>query len=399
MYWNAYPSSMPQSFLMRRCHRDYVIHGYMKVFYDYQVFSLQRRGGVSRYFLTLWQEFRRTGALTAELFLGLNQTSLGAEIADSVALRGFRATDRRVPKTRWLMWAINGALCQRALRRSDAEIYHPTYFWLPKDLGRKALVLTVYDLVHELFPHLFIPKDYVFRWRPSAVRRADVIIAISETTKRDLCARYDIPPERVFVTHLGCSLPAPGKLPASEVGAKPSLLYVGERGGYKNFAVVMAAWRQSEWLRQRFKLVCFGGGNPDAAERSMPGVVEFRWGDDLALGAAYREASALIYPSLYEGFGLPIVEAFNYGCPVVTSGCGSIREVAGEAAAYFDPASPEMLVTELRRLSESAAWHRELVERGQRRAPLFSWERCAAGTLEAYRAALVRSSERLSAMI
>ncbi len=369
----------------------------MNAFYDFQIFSLQRRGGVSRYFLTLWQEFRRTRSLNAELFLGVNQTNLDSEISESVAIRGFRAKDRGVPKTRWLMWAINGALCQRALRRSDAEIYHPTYFWLPKDLGKKALVLTVYDLVHELFPHLFIPQDYVFRWRPAAVRRADVIIAISETTKRDLCTRYDIPPERVFVTHLGCSLPDPGKLPAPDIGAKPLLLYVGERGGYKNFEVVMAAWRQSEWLRQRFKLVCFGGGDPDADERSLPGEVEFRRGDDLALGAAYRQASALIYPSLYEGFGLPILEAFNYGCPVVTSGCGSIREVAGEAAAYFDPASPEALVTELRRLAANDAWQRELVDRGHRRAPQFSWERCAAGTLEAYRAALAGSTHRLPA--
>ncbi len=364
----------------------------MKVLYDFQIFALQQRGGVSRYFVSLWQEFQKSGEIDPELFLGLNQTALASEIPATVRVRGLQAKDPLLPKTRWLAWALNGTLCRRALRASSADIYHPTYFWLPQDIGSKALVLTVYDLVHELFPHLFIPQDYIFRWRPEAVRRADVILAISETTKRDLCERYRVPPDRVFVTPLGCSLPPLDQLPLLNSPEQPSLLYVGERGGYKNFAVLAAAWRQSEWLRREFKLVCFGGLEPSADEVALPGTVEFRRGDDQALAAAYRQASALIYPSLYEGFGLPVLEAFHYGCPVLTSGCGSIREVAGEAAAYFEVAAADSLEEELRRLLTDSSGRQELINRGHLRGRHFSWQRCAEGTVRAYRAALTQRS-------
>jgi glycosyltransferase involved in cell wall biosynthesis len=179
-----------------------------------------------------------------------------------------------------------------------------------------------------------------------------------------------------------------GELQPVVQAGPPSLLYVGERFAYKNFKVLAAAWRQSDWLRREFKLVCFGGPPPSAEEASLPGRVEFQRGDDLALATAYRQASVLIYPSLYEGFGLPLLEAFNLDCPVVTSGCGSIREVAGEAAQYFEAASPDSLVEALRRVLGDVAWRETLTNRGRDRAATFSWKRCAEATAEAYRVAL-----------
>ena len=150
----------------------------------------------------------------------------------------------------------------------------------------------------------------------------------------------------------------------------------------------MAAWRNSEFLRKNYRLVCFGGPPPTPEEAALPGDVKFLRGDDLALANAYRQASALIYPSLYEGFGLPLLEAFNLDCPVVTSGCGSIREVAGEAAQYFEAASPDSLVEALRRVLGNVAWRETLTNRGRDRAATFSWKRCAEATAEAYRVAL-----------
>lgn len=366
----------------------------VNVFYDFQTFSLQRRGGISRYFLSLWDQFRISGTVKPELLLGINQTALDQEIAKNVNICGLRTKDPLIPKTRWLVWLINSQLCQQALLRSSADIYHPTYYWLPPKIGKRALVLTVHDLMHEIYPHLFLPRDYVFRWRPDAVRRADVILAVSETTKKDLCERYSVLPERVFVTPLGCSLPTVEQLPDLSKDHRPSILYVGERFPYKNFSVLAAAWRQSKELRDNFKLVCFGGPRPTAEDASLPGEVEFCRGDDLALANVYRQASAFVYPSLYEGFGLPLLEAFQMGCPVVTSGCGSIREVADTAAVYFDPTSPDSLIDSLVKVLSDQHLKETLIKRGRQRLSKYSWRRCAEETEAAYRVALACRNTR-----
>jgi glycosyltransferase involved in cell wall biosynthesis len=360
----------------------------MNIFYDFQTFSLQRRGGISRYFVSLWEQFQVSGVVQPELLLGINQTNLDAEIARAVKLVGPRVKDPRLPKTRWITWLINCQLCRHAVSRSCSDIYHPTYYWLPKNIGSKALVLTVYDLMHEIYPHLFQPNDYVFRWRPEAIRRADVILAISETTKNDLCERYKVASERVFVTPLGCSLHSVDELPELPAQSRPSLLYVGERFAYKNFSILVAAWRNSESLRKNYRLVCFGGPPPTPEEAALPGDVKFLRGDDLALANAYRQASALIYPSLYEGFGLPLLEAFQMRCPVVTSGCGSIREVAGNAAEYFEATSAESLINSLNRVLNNSSWRETLLSRGVQRLSEYSWKRCAEATEAAYRVAL-----------
>lgn len=361
---------------------------HMHVLYDYQIFALQRRGGVSRYFTSLWRELQRAGNFSGELFLGVNQTDLLAEIRAAVTLRGGAWRDPMWPKTWRIKRDLNRFLFGRELARSAAKIYHPTYFWLPPDLRGKKLVLTVHDLIHELMPEHFSREDDAYVMRPAAIRRADIMVTVSETTKRDLCRLYQVPPERVFVTPLGCSLPPAEQVPSPPRPERPFLLYVGERAGYKNFKVLAAAWQQSERLRREFELVCFGGAEPTPEERALPGQVVFRRGDDATLIAAYQTASALIYPSLYEGFGLPLVEAFQYGCPVVTSGCGSISEVAGPAAAYFDPADPAALEQTIWRTVEDSVFRAGLVAKGFVQRQLFSWERCATMTRMAYSAAL-----------
>jgi glycosyltransferase involved in cell wall biosynthesis len=142
---------------------------------------------------------------------------------------------------------------------------------------------------------------------------------------------------------------------------------------------------------QEFELIAFGGGAsfPDE-QREIRGLgivdrVRFESGSDRELAARYREAAAFIFPSTYEGFGLPPLEAMSHGCPVVCSNGGSIPEVVGDAGVYFDPGNADELRTALERVVTTPELQADLRRRGYARLPAFSWEKCAAETAQLYR--------------
>jgi glycosyltransferase involved in cell wall biosynthesis len=356
----------------------------LNIFYDFQTFSLQQRGGVSRYYISLWDSLLRTEPIDVELFLGVTATKLRPLINPKVRQKSRAIPFASVPINARAMWMLNRPWCSYELAQSRAQIYHPTFFWLPRSTRGKAVAITVYDLIHERLPAYFQRDDPVYKWRSTALARADVIFAISETTKRDLCDWYDIDPSSVVVTHLGSAFKERLAGGGTQRIGKPTILYVGDRAGYKNFDLLASLWRADASLRKDFRLHCFGGGVPSPLERLLPGDVEFNEGDDAELERAYLEATVLVYPSLYEGFGLPIVEAFSTGCPIVTSGCGSIAEIAGDAAIYFDPSSIDDLRNAIQRCAMDSALRSSLIEEGRRRLAKFSWSRCAEITRAAY---------------
>ena len=225
----------------------------------------------------------------------------------------------------------------------------------------------------------------------AAVNRADHIICISETTQRDLVRLYGIDPARTSVVYLGHSLTV--EADAAKVqsgGRRPSLLYVGYRGGYKNFMTLLQAYGSSPILRE-FELIAFGGHpllRDEQNEIRRLGItdrVRFESGSDRELAAHYQAATAFIYPSKYEGFGIPPLEAMSHGCPVVCSNAGAIPEVVGDAGLYFDPNNPEELRTELERVVTTEALQADLRARGNERIAMFSWDKCAAETARIYR--------------
>lgn len=362
----------------------------MNVLYDFQCFSLQAYGGVSRYFLSLWREFARQTEPKVHVHLGVTKTAMQSQFPASVRIEGWTLRTVHGFRFRWLCWMVNTLALARQLRRIRPDVYHPTYYWTPPSGHNGVTALTVHDLTHELLPQYFCRKDFVYRWRSSSLRRADLILAVSNNTKRDLCRVYGVPEESVVVTPLAGSLDRPKLCGTPSRGMRTSVLYVGDRGGYKNFELLATVWKECDWLRKSFRLCCFGGGTPGVKERELPGVVEFLSGDDAALERAYESAAVLVYPSLYEGFGLPVVEAFQCGCPVLTSGQGSLREVGGSASLEFDPKSPSSLESALRGvLLDDEVWNR-MQRAGELRGALYSWENCAKATIEAYRQALAR---------
>lgn len=362
----------------------------MRITFDSQVFGWQTYGGISRYF---W-----------ELAAGLAEQP-DCEVAIVAPLYVNRHLDRRsgkpaihglrippVPLTGRLLRCLNTMLSGRAIRRLDPHILHQTYY---EEVARRPpgckVVLTVFDMIHELFPSCFPPSDPTRGRKSAAIARADQVICISENARQNLIELLDVPGEKVSVVHLASSSSVmPGADPQDKA-ARPFILHVGQRGGYKNFATLLAAYAASPLLRSDFDLVAFGRGGFTDAERDLMGTlgldrarVRQITGTDAVLGALYSDASVLVYPSLYEGFGIPLLEAMQLGCPVVCGTTSSLPEVAGDAAEFCDSRSPEDMRRAIETVVSSPSLREALRQRGRERARLFSWERCCLETLAVY---------------
>jgi len=281
-----------------------------------------------------------------------------------------------------------------SIGRTGGKIWHSTYFTMPKMWGG-VTVVTVADMIYEHFPELFntIGAERFRKQKRRCILSADAVICISETTQRDLLHFYGIDSDKVWAVPLSYSntfkrLANLAERTESPVSG-PFLLYVGTRTHYKNFGQLIQAY--SLWQhRQEVSLVVvskewskdeidsLGGLGIYDRVRLLDKV------DDETLCYLYNTASAFVYPSLYEGFGIPLLEAMACGCPVVASRIPSTIEVAGDCPVYFDPEEIEDLVLALDKvLSEGRDSQRSLV--GLERVKDFSWERAAEQTLKVYR--------------
>ena len=366
----------------------------MRVVYDHQIFSTQRYGGISRYFFELARGLADVAADGVRVninspfyvnnYLSSAPSSLGVL---GRYLPEFRGAERFCHKA-------NAMLSPVLLKALRPDVVHETYYsGRPSGTRSSRTVITVYDMIHELFPRSFTEKDRTAFFKRQAVNRADHVICISEHTRQDLVRLLNVPVEKTSVVHLGFSLTA-SYVENEEVSERPYLLYVGARGGYKNFEALLRAYASQPWLKDNFDLVAFGGGEFTAYERgiierlNVVAKVHQQGGSDQVLAARYKQAALFVYPSLYEGFGIPPLEAMSYGCPVVCSNTSSIPEVVGSAAKMFDPDSAESLTAALLEVLQSTGIREELRRQGLARVKEFSWQRCALETHAIYQRVL-----------
>jgi glycosyltransferase involved in cell wall biosynthesis len=244
-------------------------------------------------------------------------------------------------------------------------------------------------MIPERFPDLFAEGNPHGR-KQEAIARAGLILAISEHTKRDLLELHPEIRVPVVVTPLAVDH---SRFSSSGTPADgDTILFVGDRGSYKNFSVFAHA--AAKLLRERpdLRVLCLGGGTLTSEER-LPFVqldvasriVQMRISDE-DLPQLYREALAFVFPSRYEGFGLPILEAFASGCPAILANASCFPEIATDAAAYFNPLVADELLEVLRRVTSDSSYRSELRRKGILRARDFSWNQTAQRTAEAYRA-------------
>jgi glycosyltransferase involved in cell wall biosynthesis len=286
-------------------------------------------------------------------------------------------------------------LARKSINLFRPDILHETYFseddYRPLNAKR---VLTVYDMIHEKYADSFEGSIETSNPKRTAAQRADHVICISESTRQDLINICQIPIEKTSVIYLGvdsifCAVPQDADMRLNL--PKKFILYVGKRDGYKNFARFLSAFAMSPYLKEHYSVVCFGGGKLSISELTlasaaglMPNQLRLYSGGDDLLASIYRQADALVYPSLYEGFGLPPLEAMVSGCPVICSNTSSLPEIVGSAGEYFDPTSQESMIEAMEGVMSSLERRQDLIGKGYEQAAKFSWEMCAKETLGVY---------------
>jgi len=362
----------------------------MKIVFDHQIFRAQQYGGVSRYFYEVAKQLSADKNCDVEIFAPLYVNEyLG--MASNVRIRGKKI--KSVPYSAYLRKGINNALTRMMVTpRKEIDIFHETFFTQLDNRPHSAKgLVTVYDMIHEKFPDFFPARSNFQKRKACAVKRADHVICISENTRQDLIELLDVPEEKTSVVYLGHSLSRPIEAITPENSEKSFILYVGNRDGYKNYELMLRAYASSKSLKSEISIICFGGGSVTTRERDLmaslnlpPDCVKYMGGDDSILASLYASAKVFVYPSLYEGFGIPPLEAMAFGCPVVCANTSSIPEVVGDAAELFNPESESELRAAMEKVVFSQEHAARLVAKGHERIKLFSWEKCAMDTLAVY---------------
>jgi glycosyltransferase involved in cell wall biosynthesis len=308
----------------------------------------------------------------------------------AVGLLAPPVTIRRVPH--------NGLARLAALslvaRQARADILHTTYL-LPPCSGT-ATVVTIHDISFERHPEFF-PRSYLLldrRLIRDSARRASRVITPSETSRRDLIELWRVPADRVVVIHYGVDgIFAPDPNGPNDGEFDPfRVLAVGVLQPRKNLGRLLEALTiVSRERRVELRVVGPDGYQAKEIRERLAGraaVKVLGYIDQQALAAEYRHAHVFVYPSLYEGFGLPVVEAMASGTPVVTTSGGSLPEIAGDAALIVDPLDVPALASAIHRVADDAFLRATLRERGLIRARAFSWETAARLHDDTYRDAL-----------
>jgi glycosyltransferase involved in cell wall biosynthesis len=365
----------------------------MKILYDHQAFSLQNEGGITRYFHEIIRRLCRIDGVQPTSLIGFSNVDVAIK-ADLTS--GGHSSLWSWPHLRpgLARYAVNEAISSGlAMVEGKFDIYHNTLYRFMPLARAKRYVSTHHDCIHERFPELFKDRERIFRAKRKMFSQADLIFCVSESSRADLQEFYKIEPGRAKVIYNGISemkRTQSGRDQLKNIIDTDFILYVGRRDGYKNFEGLIRAIVQSGTSRTH-TLVALGGGTFSAQERRLirdsgldGRVVLVPKVSPELLAECYSTASLFVYPSRYEGFGLPPLEAMQLKCPALVARSAATAEVCKDGAFFFDPDQPDEF-NEMLKLSLFDSSAREaMVIRGLEVSEFYSWDKCASEVLTGY---------------
>ena len=328
-----------------------------------------------------------------------------AQATSGVAANTLRQLILKNSLTRELYSVLSPLLKKRALRGHADYVFHGPNFYLPPFEGPS--VCTFHDLSVFTWAHCHPPERirYMTKEIAKTLKRADMLITDTETTRQEVAAYFAWPLDKIRAVHLACS---DDFRPRSIEALNPVLikhglsyqgysLYVGTIEPRKNLDVLLDAYKQLPMaIRQQWPLILTGyqgWRNAQLHARIETAMTEgwarylgFVEADELPL--LYAGARVFVFPSLYEGFGLPILEAMASGIPVVCSNASTLPEVAGDAAGMCDPHDVDALTDLMNNALQDDTWRNQAIAKGLKQAEKFSWQRCAKETVAVYKEAL-----------
>lgn len=364
----------------------------MKILYDHQCFIQQQYGGVSRYHYQLIKELSKLQDVEVKLSLKYSNNFYINEDKIFEVKKFFPNHTFYFKRT--ILDYINRISTNRILEEGDYDIFHPTYFnpYFLKHLNDKPFILTVYDSIHEKYPEIINSIDKTLEHKKFLLSKAGVILAISNSTKNDLIQIHNIPAEKIEVVYLAASINI--ALASSNLKIdlpEKYILFVGNRDFYKNFNKFILAIEPLLKEHKDLFLICAGGGNFTNEEKKffqskqISNKILHKGADDVTLATLYSNALAFIFPTLYEGFGIPALEAMNCDCPVIMSNTSSLPEVGGDAAIYFDPNNIDDMREKIESVIFNIDLRNTLILKAKTQRQKFSFEKTARQTLEVYK--------------
>ncbi len=392
----------------------------MKILYESQIFTAQPFGGISNYFVLLMEGIIKSGN---EILLPIQETNnkhlLGKPfLTDYLKSRKCFYKDTLNSliinsqfKYRYQLLNLleffkllktNERLSKQYLKNDTFDIVHPTYYnpYFLKYIENKRtpFVVTIYDMIHELFPQYYSNDRETIKFKQKLAEKAIRIIAISENTKKDVIRFLGIDEKKIDVVYLStdfesinfecCTTKLPDKY----------LLFTGDRIGYKNFDRFIKAC--APILREKsIYLICTGKKFSSdeltvfSSLNIKDKVVHF-FADPILLKKLYSNALLFVFPSMYEGFGIPVLEAFASGCPIAMSNVSSLPEIGGDAVIYFNPLSEEEIYSTINSIAFNNDLKKSLIESGYKKLKEYTIDKMVNGTLNVYKKAISECKQK-----
>jgi glycosyltransferase involved in cell wall biosynthesis len=360
----------------------------MRILYDGQIYAMQTAGGINRYFANIISRLPESYNPTLTAIHQSYKLNYPVHpMLEVYKYKRFRPNRLSSKIEKKYFRYLSGV--------KKFDIAHPTYYSLltQKDIKEYShpVVITVYDMIHELFAAEIEPEGYTIEAKRKAILAAQAIICISENTKKDLLKLYPMVEDKISVTYLASEMDASLSHGAELVPSRPYYLYVGSRtSSYKNFDGLLLAFSKAVSVNPEIAL-CVVGSSFNSAELNLidelkltEHIEHYGYASDSHIAKLYRCSVAFVYPSLYEGFGIPPLEAMACGTVVIASNSSSIPEVVGDAGILFEPKATGDLADILLSLLDNSQERDRLIAKGYQRAKMFSLDKTVSQTLDVY---------------